>query len=751
MRRAPLIVNALAALALLLTAVPLALAQTSTPPRAVLQATVPNIRSTKFPDIAASNRTVHIVTNTDRQSAVYITKADTASEFSSPQVLGAAPGQPDYSPVAVDTGPDGSVHAAWINLETGRISLRSKAANAAGFGPEREVYVRGRDEFLANIDVGVASDGAVFVAWRVADKRMKVRRTTDGGASFSPVYELGDNFGQGLPAIATGPAGQVAIAYMSPVGDPYQIFVAIWNGGGFTSELVSDQRSAYANPSVAYDTSGALYVAFRGIETGGPLSGVFFGTRAGQGQWQVSRLIGPGNVVDRVALEGDPRGNLHMAWISDASGEQRIFYAFRPRGGAFGNPITAPNPGGEIFNLDLAASIGDEAYGHVVSEFFQGRVLQTRYYLFAATSQPPVSAQPRIEDDEAITEKEASVTVRFDNVQGGPTQLRWNWDKAPTNDDNDSGGWVAFANPISVPMPESILDKTPCSAEKLFVEVRKSETEPGGVLSDEIIVDTGIHANIGFGNPHARTASEFTPAQATLGDVGTGGASDGDQGYTRDPIYYLELRGNNECSGIKDVAAGRGATSVAKPFGVEKDVFANVLGYPGTMVQGTNQLLVRVSDKAGNVADFPQTIVYDQGKPVLNSTGASVLSATSSASASILTRLSFNGLSVTDNLYPGRGFWGVWVANSRTQVANPATDAGLNWVPLKAPGTGGTFEISNWSLASGLSGPLQPGTYYVYVRVLDGAGNASDGVLATTVTLNQVTYPKVMMPFLRKR
>jgi hypothetical protein len=113
----------------------------------------------------------------------------------------------------------------------------------------------------------------------------------------------------------------------------------------------------------------------------------------------------------------------------------------------------------------------------------------------------------------------------------------------------------------------------------------------------------------------------------------------------------------------------------------------------------------------------------------------------------MLVELQFTSLSVTDNLYPGRGFWGVWLANSRTTVADPANDPNLVWIPVEAPGDTGTFRIV-WSLASGLpEAQRTPGTYYIYARVLDGAGNPSATVLpVTTITLDQVTFPQVLLP-----
>jgi hypothetical protein len=747
MRRIYALVSGLVALALLAVAVPVApaQAQSTTPPTLVFQANVPNISVNKFPDVAASGRLVHIASNRLNRDAVYVSKGDSANTFSTPEVLGDAPDQADYSPAVVAAGPDGSVHFAWLNIQTRQIRYRSRPAGGA-WGPARLVATP--SGFPANIDLGVATDGSLFVVWRISDSTWRVRRSTDGGVSWSSDFVLGARTGEVQPDIAIGPGGRVAIAVTVGEGDFLQIYIAIWNGAGFTLERVSPFNASYANPTATYDSAGNLNVLFRGTEDA-PTSGVWLATSPASGQWQPTRIVS-GNVKDTVNVRADSQNNLHLTWITDVGGALRLFYSFRAAGATnFTTPIDATAPGGVIFNARSAANIGDRAYAHTVTETFQGSVTNVRYFLHAAVSLPTVGGTPVVEDGKPIVAKKTTLAVRFDNVQGTPTQIRWRWGEAPTDSTTDSNGWVNYANPLTIPLPESILANTPCSAEKLFVQMREANGNTGSPQSADVNVDTGVNAALAVSNPYViRKAPIFTPAEARIMDVGTGGASDGDPGYTRDPIYYVALAGVSDCSGVQDISFGRSTTTVAKAIPLSNESFANVLPYPGVMNPGPNQLLVRVSDKAGNVADYTQTIVLDRTKPVLATPGT--LTVASDARATILTRLTFSGVSVTDNVYPGRGFWGVWIANSRTQVANPATDTTLNWMPVQAPGSSADFTLANWSLATGLSGALQPGQYFVYVRFLDGAGNPTDGVLTGSVTLAQVTRPQVALPLMRR-
>jgi hypothetical protein len=284
---------------------------------------------------------------------------------------------------------------------------------------------------------------------------------------------------------------------------------------------------------------------------------------------------------------------------------------------------------------------------------------------------------------------------------------------------------------------------------RLYTQVRTASQVTGQAQFDDVIIDNGVTAAVALTNPHlVRRSAQFSD----LADLNRdGGASDGDPAYTREPVAYVEIQGVNECSGINTLATARSTTRVAPSRKVTKDFFANVLPFPGAFALGSNAVMVRVVDKVGNIKDYNQTLTYDVTPPVLDSNSPGNVSATPGTDATILTSLKFSNVNVTDNAYPGRGFWGVWVANSRTAVANPTTDASLIWSPLAAPGTTPSFTITNWSLATGLTNDqLTAGSYTIYVRFLDGAGNPTAGVISTTVNLTKVTTPKTSLPLVRR-
>jgi hypothetical protein len=175
-----------------------------------------------------------------------------------------------------------------------------------------------------------------------------------------------------------------------------------------------------------------------------------------------------------------------------------------------------------------------------------------------------------------------------------------------------------------------------------------------------------------------------------------------------------------------------------------------------------------VTDTLGTGQAFSTPLIYDPadtdpseavsntlGLPVLNmSQNPSV--ASQATTNNILINLSFNNIQVSDNLYgdgagPGTNdYWGVWVANSPTDIS--ADSPQLNWVPIAVPSPGATFSIE-WSLFSGIDTPAdrRAGAYFVYVRFLDGAGNPSAEVLKTQITLvSPFSMPAVYTPVIRR-
>jgi hypothetical protein len=449
----------------------------------------------------------------------------------------------------------------------------------------------------------------------------------------------------------------------------------------------------------------------------------------------------------------DSGGSVHLGWIADVSGALRFYYSLRQSGQSQFATAVATNSGG-LFNSRLAVSSGG-TYAHATIENFSGDVPFIIYARFSGGSGgSSVAATPQIASGAAMIKRPSTVSVGFLSVNGDPKQIRWRWNSAPTDTTTDSGGWQTFANPMTITVPTSVLDAATCTAVSLYTQVRDANQTAGQAQSDGVVIDAGVTAAVALSNPHLLSkSSQFSNLDATLGDYSSdGGSSDGHPNYTREPWMYVGVQGQSECSGLADLATGRSTKTVAPALTISKDFFSNVLSPPNGLTAGSNEVLLRVSDKVGNTKDYTQTLIFDTVAPTLDSAAPGSLSVTSNASATILASLAFSNIKVTDNIYPGRGFWGVWLANSRDAVTDPASSASLIWYPVAAPGSTSTFTILNWSLASGLkNSQLTTGDYYVYARFLDGAGNPTASVLPVAkVNLATVTFPKVYMPLTKR-
>lgn len=640
--------------------------------------------------------------------------------------------------IAVDA--NGTSHIAYIEANT--IYYKSKPKNGSISSPK---FVANSD-FPNPVRIAVGSDGVIWVVWRNSSgSSIFYKRSTDGGTRWINGNDGGivatQSGNMKSPDVAVGPDNIAHVVWFT-VGSG-DIRVADWAGTNFTtSSITTDGAGAVTfdeDPSITIDGQNVQHIVYRKkLNANGTSYGITYARRpSGQSPNLFTTVATTdGDAKYAPAIGSDEKGNLYITYSNPINGKQRqvIFWGKTPTG-QWDGPLPMPLVSWDSRN----AVTGRNGDAHILYQTElrsdQGEI---QYVRVAFASGASIGATPKIN----ATVNQDPVSVAFENVVGDPKEIRWRWGAAPTDAANDSGGWQGFTNPKPIGLPANV-DKTACQNLTLYTQVRNGTVVQTTASPASFQFDKAAQANVAITNPFlaglpktfgAETSDPYTSA--------TDGAYDGDPGYTRVAQFFLSINNNNDCSGL---------ASFIIPVSSTSDVIANgSYQKPVTMPQGSFpnppakiRIDTIVSDRLGNITSYPSDIVYDpantnqggtpntDGLPVLANGG----SATVDSVNSIIRKLTFQNISVNDtaygqfeNLQPGRQFWGAWIANSTTPVANP-NSANLQWFPVHVLTPSSGFTLT-WNLFNGIA-PEQrvPGTYYIYVKFLDGAGNATIGTL----------------------
>ena len=220
-------------------------------------------------------------------------------------------------------------------ISTGGVYKSSSRTEGKAMGYERR----------ASPHVAVAGD-QLLLTWSEArpdqsGMRLLLATSTDGGATFGPPRPVhqGDRANPTFTALAVGPGGAAACAWLDDRAGCQQPFAALRPGG---ADRFVEERLVYPGgegkgvcpccPTAAcFAPDGTLYVAFRNVQDGYRDTAV---ARLRPGQ---STFEGPFPVVANVwKFDGCPHdgpsvavagGALHVVWMDAHTGPQRCYYA----------------------------------------------------------------------------------------------------------------------------------------------------------------------------------------------------------------------------------------------------------------------------------------------------------------------------------------------------------------------------------------------------------------------------------------
>lgn len=269
----------------------------------------------------------------------------------------------------------------------------------------------------------------------------------------------------------------------------------------------------------------------------------------------------------------------------------------------------------------------------------------------------------------------------------------------------------------------------PCQNVTVNGQFRNSPSgKSSSKMSTFVVVDPGVDADVSVVNP------------------GPGAVR-----YTSQMAYRLDVQARSgECSKLIGIRVGEETVSQTLLSDIDlKPALSNLMPLvPGPTADHT--ISVEVIDGVGHIQQYKRVITVDTTAPQLSADMA-LMTAPASAETNLV-NVTFNNIAVTDDMYgtkagEERPFWGVMLANSRTDIAvsDSASLNALNWQAVEVKEateeTGAStlynFTVANWNLFTGLASSQQnSGDYYIYARIMDGAGNVSTSSLkSNTVNL----------------
>lgn len=699
------------------------------------------------PHIAGEGNRLHVIFQQDNAQQLFYSRgtANAAGEVSwqSPQLI-ATGVRYAWNVVAAN----GVVHVAYSSTRNEIMYMsNTQQGEASGWStPERVATVSDRTN---DLDIALDQTGTPYIAWGegASPSKLVLAYRTVAGVWSRQEDSRNLYLVRNPKLVVTGNGDSATIHIMTEfqyrAGTTF--YVGYTRGGRDSGLQTSSFSQSFPDagtgdkPTIALDSaSGALYAGF---VTGSIANGyqLKFSYSADNGlSWMSVARLSLGNDLwaDLTPMVAD-RGTVYLMlpakeWTGNgfaSSGFYDIRYvatsnAFTDAQAIRSNAGTNGGNASPDYDLNNVAKVAtwatDNTRGIAYNSDPGGRA-------------EPINATVVINGGAPATAN-PSVMIQIQNVTGSPTQMRVALDGDPTD--------ATPLEPFQSSFARSFNGSSACQR-TVAIQLFGASGSKSEILRASIIVDTQVQANALVRNPHLRTnASSDTPSSTVV--------DNGDPGYTRDPNVYIEINGVSECSGLSKLRIGRDESSLSQTYTLNGTFFAGVIPLPAPVAVGTNNLLVEITDSLGNVQRSAQSIIYDPTPPVLTTRGTLMVSAPNSA-ANVLTNLAFSGNVVSDTIYPGRGFWGVWLANSRTALADPASDPALDWSAVAAPGLTSDVTIMNWSILGGIPAAQQtPGVYYVYARFLDGAGNPTSAVISGTITIDEVRRPLTLLPIITK-
>lgn len=671
--------------------------------------------------------------------------------------------------------PNGNVHVVWDTTENGarKVRWRKGTWNGSGytFGPS--VIIADVAQFqYARPAIAVAPNGTVLAAWS-SDFKMFVRS-----------WNMND-------AQPGGTAAELMVGFDASIGvDSNSHFHIIGNGDFFvqychwngSSCIKRDSflKDLNANPDVAVDSNNGVHVITAG-------QGINYRYRPAGGEWGAIEKLSAGGNAPNIAADG--QGNVHVVWSQDYD----VQYCRKTAAGCIdkralnGNEDLSPSIGAtpegslvvmfydRVAKRMWAAARENGVWGapqniqngsnrpDITSRTYTNRVSgvwsldyeisMVTFGVAGTPPPPPPTATPVPPTPTPIPPVTGSLTVNggspFTNQPGVEVTITRTSAEPVTTysiaDDADPGApSIGFNDPsMTMPFTLNVADGQ-CRPHAVTAKLGGS-VGVSPAFNDTIIYDPSAKADVTAQNPNS-------PLNQPLNAIGNTLVPTGERAYTRvERLTILITRPADECSGLKRYAILAHTPSAAVPSSEStawkavppEGYISALIQFNASAGQGTYEFDVYLEDQIGNVTATPYTtsIIYDTQAPTVSGERTGLTTQPSAKGG--IAAVTLGARTVTDNLYPGLGegqqYWGAWIAVKQTAAGAPTAD---EWNRYGYIMPGQMPSDLTWNMASGMVGQFQPGSYTVYIRLLDGAGNGSEPLQSQPVEVSQLEFQR---------
>jgi hypothetical protein len=329
-----------------------------------------NTGNSREPSVASEENNMIIVWEDDTPGNTEIfmrRSADGGATFTSPVNLSNSAGL-SYQPSVAISG--NTILVAWQDdtPENTEIFMRRSADGGATFTPP--VNLSDNAEFSGYPSVAISGNNAVvtwqdYTPWQEGTRwnfEIFLRRSMDGGATFETTVNLSNNLGRSAVPSAAISGEDVVVVWYDDLPGNYDIFLCRSVDGGATFETaanLSDNAGSSAMPSVVISEKDVVVVWYD--DTQGNYD-IFLGRSPNGGANFIPPVHLSNNAGDSfgpsVAISGE---DVVVAWYDDTLGSEEIFFRrSMNRGATFETAINLSNDLGGSAAPSVALS-GEDA------------------------------------------------------------------------------------------------------------------------------------------------------------------------------------------------------------------------------------------------------------------------------------------------------------------------------------------------------------------------------------------------------